>query len=280
MQPDYDLRYQLGIGTQRREARNDGQCRKDTDMKPLHTGNLLLEALPAEARKRLAPDLERVTMTADQVLYEPGVAMRHAYFPVSAILAKVYMLETGSSAEIALVGREGMVGLPLFLGGPAPLSQVCVQGAGEVYKLPARCLREEFDRCGALMRVLLFYTQVHVAQMMQTAACNRHGTLEQRLCRWLLMTLDRSPGNDLAMTQELIAHLLGVRREGITEAAGRLQHQGAIRYRRGHIVVLDRQALERRVCECYTALDTGREAPPPDRRASGSGGNLYRANRC
>ena len=242
-------------------------------MNTLHAGNLLLDALPAEVHERLAPDLERVALTAEQVLYEPGVAMRNVYFPVSAILAKIYMLETGSSAEMALVGREGMVGLPLFLGGPAPLSQVQVQRAGDAFKLPGRCLREEFDRCGGLMRVLLFYTQSHVAQLMQTAACNRHGTLEQRLCRWLLMTLDRSPDNDLAMTQELIAHLLGVRREGITEAAGRLQHHGAIRYRRGHIVVLDRQVLERRVCECYTALDAGPEAcrPTDGHRAAASG---------
>lgn len=249
-------------------------------METLHRGNLLLEALPAEVQRRLAPDLERVTMVADQVLYEPGVALRCAYFPVSAILAKVYMLETGASAEIALVGREGMVGLPLFLGGPAPLSQVHVQGAGEVWKLPARSLRQEFDRCGALMRVLLFYTQVHLAQMMQTAACNRHGTLEQRLCRWLLMTLDRSPGNDVVMTQEMIAQLLGVRREGITEAAGKLQHEGAIRYHRGHIVVLDRPALERRVCECYSAIDIRPAAPLSDRRASERGRIGYRANAC
>jgi CRP-like cAMP-binding protein len=249
-------------------------------MEALQGGNRLLEALPAEVQERLAPNLERVRMAADQVLYEPGITMRNAYFPVSAILAKVYMLETGASAEIALVGREGMVGLPLFLGGPAPLSQVHVQGAGEVWKLPARSLRQEFDRCGALMRVLLLYTQVHVEQMMQTAACNRHGTLEQRLCRWLLMTLDRSPGNDVVMTQEMIAQLLGVRREGITEAAGKLQHEGAIRYHRGHIVVLDRPALEQRVCECYSAPDIRPAAPLPGRWPSERAGICYRANDC
>ncbi len=220
-------------------------------METAHAGNLLLEALPAEDYQRLAPDLERVSLRADQVLYAPGVQISNAYFPITAILTKIYTLETGASAEIALVGREGMAGVPLFLGGPAPFSQVQVQRAGLAYKLPARCLMAEFDRCGPLMRLLLFYTQEHVAQMMQTAACNRHGTLEQRLCRWLLMTLDRSPGNEVAMTQELIANLLGVRREGVTGAASRLQQQGAIRYRRGQIVVLDRQALEQRVCGCY-----------------------------
>lgn len=242
--------------------------------------NVLLDALPEEVWERLAPRLERVTMTTGQVLHEPGAALRDAYFPAGAVVSKVYMMESGASAQIALVGREGMVGVSLFLGGPSLLSQARVQSGGEGFRLPEQHLKREFDRGGTMMQVLLLYTQALLAQMVLTAACNRHGTLEQRLCRWLLMTLDRSPGNDLAMTQELIAHLLGVRREGITEAAGRLQHQGAIRYRRGHIVVLDRQALERRVCECYTALDTGREAPPPDRRASGSGGNLYRANRC
>ena len=219
------------------------------------SGNLLLAALPEDVCERLAPKLTRITMPRDQVLYEPGVGMRDAYFPVSSIVSKVYLMKSGASAEIALVGCEGMIGVPLFLGGTALLSQARVQSAGEGFKLPARHIREEFNRGGAMMQVLLLYTQSLFTQMMQTSACNRHGSLEQRLCRWLLMSLDRSRSSDLEITQELIAHLLGVRREGVTEAAGRLQHQGAIHYHRGHIKVLDRRALERRVCECYTAIE-------------------------
>ena len=218
------------------------------------TRNILLDGLPDDAWKRLAPRLEAVAMPAGQLLSAAGTVMRDGYFPTSSIVCKLYSMGSGTSAEIALIGREGMVGVSLFLGGHAWLSEARVQRGGTGLKLAAQDLRDEFERRGAMMRVLLRHTLALMAQVTQTAACNRHGTLEQRLCRWLLMSLDRSPGDELKMTHESIANMLGVRREGVTEAAGRLQQQGLIRYRRGHIAVLDRSALESRVREWYTCV--------------------------
>ena len=213
--------------------------------------NFLLNAMPAQVIERLCPDLERVQMPAGQVLCEPGIAMRNAYFPATSIVSMSYVMESGTSAEIALIGHEGMLGVPLLLGTAVSTIHASVQCAGVGFRLPGNCLVEEFKRAGALMHVMLRYTGSLIGQMEQTAACNRHGTLEQRLCRWLLMTLDRLPGNELTMTHELIANALGVKREGVSEAASRLRHQGAIDYRRGHIEVLDRPRLERHACECY-----------------------------
>lgn len=213
--------------------------------------NFLLDALPADVVERLCPDLERVQMPAGQVLYEPGVAMRDVHFPQTSVVVMSYVMENGSSAEVAMIGREGMVGVPLLLGNTSSTVRAVVQSTGLGFKLPGRCLVDEFERGGPLMHTLLRYMGSLMRQMEQTAACNRHGTLEQRLCRWLLLTLDRLPGNELTMTHELIANALGVKREGVTEAATRLRHEGAIEYRRGHIEVLDRPVLERHACECY-----------------------------
>jgi CRP-like cAMP-binding protein len=221
--------------------------------------NSLLRALPDDVRQRLAPSLALVTMPVGQVLHEPGAAMSAAYFPLSSIVAKLFVMEDGHSAPVALVGHEGVVGVSLFLGGVRPTSQASVQSAGQGLRLPAHRLQEEFGRGGALMQVLLRHTQNLIAHIMQTAACNYHGTLEQRLCRWLLLSLDRSSSSELRMTHELIANGLGVRREGVTEAASRLQRQGAIRYHRGHISVLDRTMLERQVCDCYGAAPLAAE---------------------
>jgi CRP-like cAMP-binding protein len=229
--------------------------------------NTLLEALPEDVRRRLAPSLALVTMPLGQVLHEPGAAMNAAYFPLTSIVSKVFVMADGHSAPVALVGREGMVGVSLFLGGAQPTSRASVQGAGQGIRLPAQRLQEEFARGGALMQVLLRYTQSFIAQMMRTAACNRRGSLEQRLCRWLLLSLDRSSGGELVMTHEAIADGLGVRREGVTEAASRLQRQGAIRYHRGHISVLDRSVLERHVCECYHAGRRATQGVPIDTSA-------------
>ena len=223
--------------------------------------NFLLDAMPPEVVERLCPDLERVQMPAGQVLYEPGVAMRDVYFPATSVAAMSYVMENGSSAEIAMIGREGMVGVPLLLGNASSTVRAVVQSTGLGFRLPSRCLVEEFERGGPLMHTLLRYMGLLMRQMEQTAACNRHGTLEQRLCRWLLLTLDRLPGNELTMTHELIANALGVKREGVTEAATRLRHEGAIEYRRGHIEVLDRPVLERHACECY---QTGVPARRPE----------------
>ncbi|MEO8524448.1 MAG: Crp/Fnr family transcriptional regulator [Caldimonas sp.] len=213
--------------------------------------NFLLNAMPQDAVERLCPDLERVQMFAGQVLCEPGIAVRDVYFPATSIVSVTYVMESGSSAEIALIGREGMLGVPLLLGVASSTVNASVQSAGLGFRLPGRCLIEEFKRGGTLMHVLLRYTGLLMGQMEQTAACNRHGTLEQRLCRWLLMTLDRLQSNEFIMTHEMISNALGVKRAGVTEAASRLRDLGAIHYRRGHVAVLDRTALERRACECY-----------------------------
>ncbi len=216
--------------------------------------NHLLAALPAAELERLAVHLELVPMLLGDMLYEPGEQLQHAYFPATAIVSLHYVTESGASAEAAGVGNEGVVGVSLFMGGNTTPSSAVVQTAGHAYRLERRVLKEEFNRAGVLQRLLLRYTQALMTQMMQTAACNRHHSVEQQLCRWLLLTLDRSSSHELVMTQELISSMLGVRREGITEAAGKLQQAGFIRYRRGHIAVLDRVGLETRTCECYAVV--------------------------
>ncbi len=216
------------------------------------TQNDLLAALPAADFELLSPHLQWVPLALGQMLYDPGTQMRHAYFPTTAIVSLHYVTASGASAETAGVGREGMVGISLFTGGDTTSSSAVVQTAGHAYQLDRHVLKAEFDRAGALQRLLLRYTQALMTLMAQTAACNRHHTVEQQLCRWLLLTLDRMhDAADLVMTQELVASMLGVRRESVTDAAGRLQSAGYIRYRRGHIGVLDRAGLERSACECY-----------------------------
>lgn len=216
--------------------------------------NRLLAVLPAEEMERLAEHLQLVPMLLGDVLYEPGDQLQHAYFPTTSIVSLHYVTESGASAESAGVGNEGMVGISLFMGGNTTPSSAVVHTAGHAYKLERSVLKREFDRSGAFQRLLLRYTQALITQMFQTAACNRHHSVEQQLCRWLLLTLDRIPSGQLVMTQELVASLLGVRREGITEAAGRLQQDGFIRYRRGHITVMERAGLEARACECYAVV--------------------------
>ena len=213
--------------------------------------NHLLAALPAADFERLAAHLEPAPLALGQMLYEPDEQLKHAYFPTTTIVSLHYVMESGASAESAGVGNEGMVGISLFMGGDTTSSSAVVQTAGHAYRLERRLLKQEFERGGALQRLLLRYTQALVTQMSQTAVCNRHHSVEQQLCRWLLLTLDRLPTNELVMTQELVAGMLGVRREGITEIAGQLQHAGFIRYRRGHISVIDRSGIEARSCECY-----------------------------
>jgi CRP-like cAMP-binding protein len=216
--------------------------------------NHLLAALPAEEFARLAPQLELVPMLLGDMLYEPGGQLQHAYFPTTAIASLHYVTESGASSETAGVGNEGVVGISLFTGGNTTSSSAVVQTAGHAYRLERSLLLQEFNRAGLMQRLLLRYTQALITQMMQNAACNRHHSLEQQLCRWLLLTIDRCPSRELVMTQELIASMLGVRREGITEAAGELQRAGFIRYRRGHITVLERAGLETRSCECYAVV--------------------------
>jgi CRP-like cAMP-binding protein len=216
--------------------------------------NHLLAALPTTEFERIAPHLELVAMPLGEVLYESSGQLQHVYFPTTAIVSMHYVMENGASSEIAGVGNEGVLGISLFMGGNTTPSRAIVQTAGHGYRLKTRLLMEEFDRGGVLQHLLLRYTQALMTQVSQTAVCNRHHAVEQQLCRWLLLTLDRLPSNELTMTQELIASMLGVRREGITEAAGHLQQAGCIRYRRGHITVLDRSGLEARVCECYAVV--------------------------
>ena len=216
--------------------------------------NRLLAALPEAEFKRLSPHLGLVPLALGTMLYEPGGQMQHAYFPTTAIVSLHYVMESGASAETAGVGNEGVVGISLFMGGNTTPSSAVVQIAGHAYRLDGRLLKEEFDRAGLAQHLLLRYTQALMTQMSQTAACNRHHTVEQQLCRWLLLTLDRMATNELVMTQELVANMLGVRREGITEAARRLQQAGLISYRRGHLAVLERSGLETRACECYAVV--------------------------
>lgn len=216
--------------------------------------NHLLAALPELEFNRLLPQLELVQMRLGDVLHESGGKLSHAYFPTTAIISLHYLLENGGSSEIAGIGNEGVLGVNLLMGGDTTPSRAVIQTAGMAYRIKANVLLEEFQMGGAVMRLLLRYTQALITQMSQTAVCNRHHSVEQQLCRWLLLTLDRSSGNELTMTQELIAGMLGVRREGVTEAAGRLQIQGIISYRRGHITVLRRDGLEQQVCECYAVV--------------------------
>ncbi|HEY6822035.1 MAG TPA: Crp/Fnr family transcriptional regulator [Burkholderiales bacterium] len=216
--------------------------------------NHLLAALPTAEFERVAPRLELISMPLGESVYEPGGTLRHAYFPTSAIVSLHYVMASGASAESAGVGKEGMVGISLFMGGETTPSSAVVQTAGHAYRLEDRVLKEEFNRAGPMQRLLLRYTQALITQTTQTAVCNRHHSVEQQLCRWLLVTLDRVPSGRFVMTQELVASMLGVRREGVTEAAGRLQNAGFISYRRGHIAVLERSGLESRVCECYAVV--------------------------
>lgn len=213
--------------------------------------NHLLAALPQADFAHFAPQLELVPLVAGEVLYESGGRLQHVYFPTTAIVSLLYVLENGATAEIAMVGNEGILGISLFMGGDTTPSRAVVQRAGQAYRLRADLIKLEFNRAGPLLRLLLRYTQALITQMMQTAVCNRHHSVEQQLCRWLLLSLDRMSTPALAMTQEVIANLLGVRREGVTEAAGRLQREGLIRYSRGRIEVLDRPGLEQAACECY-----------------------------
>src|SRR3989454_8549745 len=216
--------------------------------------NRLLAALPAADFARLEPHLELVPLALGWAVYEAGGTQGYVYFPVSAIVSLLYVMEDGSSAEIAVSGNEGLVGISLFMGGETTPSRAVVQSAGHGYRLSAAVLKREFERGGDLQHLLLRYTQALITQMAQTAVCNRHHPLDQQLCRWLLLTLDRLPPNELVMTQELIANMLGVRREGVTEAAGKLQANGLITYSRGRITVPDRRPLEERVCECYAVV--------------------------
>jgi CRP-like cAMP-binding protein len=216
----------------------------------------LLDALPSNAYERVAAHLELVPMNLGDVLYEPGIQLRYVYFPTTAIVSLLYVMENGASAEIAIVGNEGILGISLFMGGETTPSRAVVQSAGYGYRLRAHFLMDEFNRAGPFLHLLLRYTQALITQMAQTAVCNRHHSVDQQLCRWLLLSLDRLESTELSMTQELIANMLGVRREGVTEAAGKLQQAGLIQYRRGKITVLDRLRLEQRCCECYQVVKT------------------------
>ncbi len=216
--------------------------------------NHLLAVLPEFECGRLFPHLERVPLPLGEALYESGDRLNHVYFPTTAIVSLLYVMENGASAEIAVVGNEGIVGIALFMGGETMPNRAVVQSAGHAYRLKGQLLKQEFNRSGALQHLLLRYTLALLTQMAQTAVCNRHHSVDQQLCRWLLLSLDRLPSNELTMTQELIANMLGVRREGVTEAAGHLQGAGLIHYSRGRITVVDRAGLEARVCECYEVV--------------------------
>ena len=216
--------------------------------------NQLLAALPPADYERLLPHLEHIRLDLGQALYESGAEQGYVFFPTTSIVSLLYVMEDASSAEIAIVGNEGVVGIALFMGGESTTSRAVVQSAGECYRLRAGLVKVEFVKGGDLQHILLRYTQALITQMAQTAVCNRHHTVEQQLCRWLLLSMDRLPSNELTMTQELIANMLGVRREGVTEAAGKLQAAGLIHYSRGKITVLDRPRLETQVCECYAVV--------------------------
>ena len=216
--------------------------------------NNLIAALPEEVQKRLATNLEHVFLPLGAVLYESGDKLRHVYFPTDCIISLLYVMENGASAEISVVGYEGIIGAPLFMGGDSTPSRAIVQSAGHAYRLSQHCFKAEFNRHSELLALLLRYAQALFTQVAQTAACNRHHSIDQQLCRWLLLSLDRLHSKKLVMTQELIANMLGVRREGVTEAAGKLQKLGIIDYHRGHITVLDRAKLEQIACECYAVV--------------------------
>jgi CRP-like cAMP-binding protein len=216
--------------------------------------NQLLAALPPADLARISDQMEAAPMPLGHVLYESGDQLQHVYFPTNSIISLLYVMEDGASAEIAIVGSEGIVGISLVMGGETTPSRAIVQSAGQAYRVSSKVLKAEFHRAGPLQEVLLRYTQALITQMSQTAVCNRHHSVEQQLCRWLLMSLDRLGSTELSMTQKLIADMLGVRREGVTEAAGRLQKLGLIEYSRGHIVVLDRAGVEKHACECYQVV--------------------------
>ena len=238
-----------------------------TKIKPQN--NSLLAALPAEVFDRLLPNLQPVAMPLGKVIYESGAELEHVFFPVpGCIVSMLYVMADGASAEIAVVGDEGMVGIALFMGGGTTPSRALVQSAGEAFRLPGDMLKKEFERHSDLQHLLLRYTQALITQMSQTAVCNRHHSVDQQLCRWLLLSLDRLSSNELTMTQELIANMLGVRREGVTEAAGKLQDLGLIHYSRGRITVLDRPGLEKRVCECYAVVKNEYDRLLPPKTAS------------
>ena len=230
--------------------------------------NHLLANIPPAALERWRPQLERVDMPLGQVLYEAGNTLSHVYFPTTAIVSLLYVMQNGASAEISVVGREGIVGISLFMGGDSTPSRAVVQSAGEGYRLHGDAIQEEFERGGPVMHLLLRYTQALITQMAQTAVCNRHHTVDQQLCRWLLLNLDRLQTNELVMTQELIANMLGVRREGVTETALKLQQANLIRYVRGRITVLDRPGLEKRACECYGVVRKEYDRLLPDTLAT------------
>ncbi len=239
-----------------------------TILSPDPTENQLLGALPDPEWQRWQPQLERVEMPLGQVLYEAGTTLSHVYFPTTAIVSLLYVMENGASAEIAVVGNEGIVGISLFMGGDSTSSRAVVQSAGLGLRLKAQIMKDDFNRAGPVLHLLLRYTQALITQMAQTAVCNRHHSLDQQLCRWLLLSLDRLQGNELVMTQELIANMLGVRREGVTEGALKLQQAGLIRYARGHISVLDRDGLENRSCECYAVVKKEYDRLLPQRSAT------------
>jgi CRP-like cAMP-binding protein len=226
--------------------------------------NHLLAALPDAELQRWLPSLEPIELSLGQVLYESGRTLSHVYFPTTAIVSLLFVLEDGASAEIAVVGSEGIVGISLFMGGESTPSRAVVQSAGRGYRLSSHAIKEAFNRNGAVMHLMLRYTQALITQMAQTAVCNRHHTLDKQLCRWLLLSMDRLQGNELVMTLELIANMLGVRREGVTEAALKLQEAGLIDYARGHIKILDRPGLEQRTCECYAVVKREYDRLLPD----------------
>ncbi|WP_071538919.1 Crp/Fnr family transcriptional regulator [Polynucleobacter asymbioticus] len=237
------------------------------ESKILRDRNYLFHSIPDPEWERLLPHIEPVSLPLGKVLYEPGTKMTHLYFPSTAIVSLLYALENGSSAEIAIVGNEGVVGISIFMGGDSTSSRAVVQSAGEGYRIKSSILKDEFNRAGPVMHLLLRYTQALITQMSQTAVCNRHHTLDQQFCRWLLLSLDRLTSNELIMTQELIANMLGVRREGVTEAALKVQKAGFIKYARGHITILDRLGLEKRTCECYQVVKTEYDRLLPEKMA-------------
>ena len=230
--------------------------------------NQLLASLPAVEWARWSDSLEAVEMPLGQVLYEPGVALNYVYFPLTSIVSLLYVMENGASAEIAVVGNEGIVGVSLFMGGESTPSRAVVQSAGTGCRLKAQLMKDEFNKAGPVLHLLLRYTQALITQMSQTAVCNRHHTLDQQLCRWLLLSLDRLEGDELVMTQELIANMLGVRREGVTECALGLQKLGLIKYARGRITVVDRPGLEKRTCECYAVVKREYDRLLPEQTAT------------
>jgi len=230
--------------------------------------NSLLAAAPGDVQQRLFPNLEGMQLALGDILYESGDIAHYVYFPTDCIVSLLYVMEDGSSAEISVVGKEGLVGISVFMGGESTPSRAIVQSAGHAFRLPAQRLKDEFNRDADMRLLMLRYTQALITQMAQTAVCNRHHSIDQQLCRWILLSLDRLPSNQLSMTQELIANMLGVRREGVTHAAGKLQHQGVVEYHRGHIKVLDREKLEQLSCECYAVVKKETDRLTPTRHES------------